>query len=184
MNGCIELSRQRPPHPAPPPLPTSFPPAAPAAGVPRPLRNPARRFQRMHQLELPVASFDPGSRRSRRWSGGNPRRRLVDSFRSDAARTLPPGRGETPRSPLVRGRSTGLLLLNTEKTPEKDSKSVTHVPGLNCYLSPRPYKGSALLKSRGRFFVAALLRMTGVAVPRDDRRRCAPRDDRRRCSSG
>src|SRR6202162_4853455 len=175
MNGCIELSRQRPPHPAPPPLPTSFPPAAPAAGVPRPLRNPARRFQRMHQLELPVASFDPGSRRSRRWSGGNPRRRLVDSFRSDAARTLPPGRGETPRSPLVRGRSTGLwtlrkslrdsrkrpqplLLLNTEKTPEKASKSVTHVPGLNCYLSSRPYKGSALLKSQSRFFVAALLR--------------------------
>src|SRR6266702_4887019 len=87
---------------------------------------------------------------------------LVDSLRSDAARTLPPGRGETARSPLVRRQGTGLwtlrkslcdsrkrpqplLLLRAEDNWEKDPELVTHDPGLKCYLSPRPYKGSALV---------------------------------------
>src|SRR6266540_3218166 len=126
---------------------TSVPQAATAAGVPRPLRNPASRFQRMHQLERPVASSDPGSRGSGRWPGGNRSRHLVDSFRSDAARTFPPGRGETARSPRVRRRGTGLLLSAKEKSP----KCVTHVPGLNCHLSPRPYKGFALVASISGF---------------------------------
>ena len=57
-----------------------------------------------------------------------------------------------------------LLLLSAENTWEKDPELVTHVPGLKCYLSPRPYKGSALVDfrySRSRSLVAALLGMTG-----------------------
>src|SRR5947209_5656239 len=49
------------------------------------------------------------------------------------------------------------LLLNAGKTSEENPKTVTHVPGLNCYPSPRPYnlsseasakeEGSALILS-------------------------------------